>query len=78
MLLPPYNFNSIEVYPPTNVRKNFVPTKFWQIFELIPRIIMGGGTGRYHAAFFILQCTSLIIHNWISKYKKDPLSWFRY
>ena len=28
----------MEVYPPTNVRKNSVPTKFWQIFKLSPPI----------------------------------------
>ena len=32
----------IEVYPPTNLRKNFVPTKFCQVFKLTPLIIMGG------------------------------------
>ena len=31
----------INVYPPTNVRKIFVPTKFWQIFKLSSPIIMG-------------------------------------
>ena len=42
----------IEVYPATNVRKNFAITKFWQIFILshslplpppAPPIVMGGG-----------------------------------
>ena len=33
----------IEVYPPTNVRKNFDPTKFWQIFKLSLYIIMWRG-----------------------------------
>ena len=33
----------IEVYPITNKWKNFVPTKFWQIFKLSPPIIKGGG-----------------------------------
>ena len=32
----------IQVYPPKNVRKNFVFTKFWQIFKLSPPIIMRG------------------------------------
>ena len=32
----------IDVYPPKNVRKTFVPTKFWRIFKLNPPIIMGG------------------------------------
>ena len=32
----------IEVYPPTNVRKNFVPTKFWQIFKLSPLPLLWG------------------------------------
>ena len=43
----PYNFNSrIEVYPPTNVRKNFVPTKIWKIFKLsLPIIMKKGGRG---------------------------------
>ena len=39
MLTPPI----IKVYPPTNLRKNFVPTKFWQIFKLSPLIIMVEG-----------------------------------
>ena len=43
MLTPPI----IKVYPPTNLRKNFVPTKFWQIFKLSPLIIMVEG-GRNH------------------------------
>ena len=43
-ITPPFYFNCpIEVYPPTNLRKNFVPTKFWQIFKLSPPIIMGLG-----------------------------------
>ena len=47
MLLPTYTFNSpIEVYPPTNVRKNFVPTKTWQIFKLGPPHYNGGS--RHH------------------------------
>ena len=33
---------SIEVYPATNVRKNFVTTKFWKIFKLSHPIVMGG------------------------------------
>ena len=33
----------IEVYLSTNVRKNFVPNKFWQILKLSPPIIMGEG-----------------------------------
>ena len=41
-ITPPYSFNSpIEVYPLTNVRKYFAPTKFWQIFKLSPPTIMG-------------------------------------
>ena len=35
----------IEVYPPTNLRKKFVLTKFWQIFKLSLPIIMGRGGG---------------------------------
>ena len=27
---------AMEVYPSTNLRKNFVPAKFWQIFKLSP------------------------------------------
>ena len=43
----PYNFNShIEVYPPTNVRKTFVPTKIRKIFKLSLRIIMKKEGGR--------------------------------
>ena len=43
-ITPPFYFNCpIEVYPPTNLRKNFVPTKFWQIFKLNPPIIMWVG-----------------------------------
>ena len=43
-ITPPFYFNCpIEVYPPTNLRKNFVPTKFWQIFKLSPPIIMWVG-----------------------------------
>ena len=38
LLTPP-----IKVYPPKNVRKNFAPTKFWQIVQLSPPIIMGWG-----------------------------------
>lgn len=37
----------MEVYRPTNVRKIFVPAKFWQTFKISPRspIILGrGGT----------------------------------
>ena len=33
----------IEVYPPTNVRKNFFAAKFWQIFKW-----GGSGEGRNH------------------------------
>ena len=41
---PPYYFNSpIEVYPPKNLRKKFVPTKFWQVFKLSPLIILRMG-----------------------------------
>ena len=41
---PPYILTpSIEVYPPINVRKDFVPTKFWEIFKLSLPIMMGGG-----------------------------------
>ena len=32
---------AIEVYPVTNVRKNFVTPKFWQIFKLSHAIVMG-------------------------------------
>ena len=40
---PPYSFNStIQVYLLTNLRKNFVPAKFWQIFKLSSPIIMRG------------------------------------
>ena len=35
---------SIEVYPATNVRKNFVTTKFWEIFKLNHPIVMGADT----------------------------------
>ena len=31
-----------ELYPARNVRKNFVITKFWQIFKLIHPIVMRG------------------------------------
>ena len=54
ILLPPFYFNSlIEFYPPTNLRKNFMPTKFWQVFKLIPPsppsiIIEGEGGGGSH------------------------------
>ena len=34
---------AIEVYPVTNVRKNFVTPKFWQIFKLSHAIVMGVG-----------------------------------
>ena len=33
----------IKVYPATNVGKNFVTTKLWQIFKLSHPIVMGGG-----------------------------------
>ena len=33
----------IEVNPATNVRKNFVTTKLWQMFKLSQPIVMGGG-----------------------------------
>ena len=33
----------IEVYRATNVRKNFVTTKFWQVFKLSHPIVTGGG-----------------------------------
>ena len=36
-LTPPH-----RVLSPTNVRRSFIPTKFWQIFKLSPAIIMGG------------------------------------
>ena len=34
---------TIEVYPPTNVRKTLSPQKFWQIFKLsfVPRVFLG-------------------------------------
>ena len=41
----------IEVYPPTNIWKFFVPTKFWQIFKFSPPIIMGGAETMF--VFFI-------------------------
>ena len=31
-----------EVYPAINVRKSFVTTKFWQIFDLSHPVVMGG------------------------------------
>ena len=33
----------IDLYPAKNARKNFVTTKFWQIFQLIHPMVMGGG-----------------------------------
>ena len=46
-MFPPYYFNSpIKVYLPTNPRKNFVPTKLWQIFKWsppLPPILCGWG-----------------------------------
>ena len=33
----------IEVYPSTNARKNFAPTKFWEIFKSSPPIIIFWG-----------------------------------
>ena len=33
----------MKVHPATNVRKNFVTTKFWQVFELSHPIVMGEG-----------------------------------
>ena len=39
-----------RVLSPTNVRRSFIPSKFWQIFKLSPAIIMGE---RNHA--FLLQ-----------------------
>ena len=45
-----------EVYPATNVRKNFATTKFWQIFKLNYAIVMGGGTETtYNQITFILS-----------------------
>ena len=32
----------IDIYPATNVRKNFVTTKFWQILKLSHPIVVGG------------------------------------
>ena len=45
----------MEVYPPTNVRKNFVPTTFWQIFKLSPPILMGRGRGMGGAETMIMS-----------------------
>ena len=44
MLLLPYNFNSPHrCLTTTDLRKNFAPTKFWQIFKLSPPINKQGG-----------------------------------
>ena len=46
----------IEVYPVTNVVKNFVTTKFWQILKLSHSIVMGGGTqAMYNQITFIFS-----------------------
>ena len=46
----------IEVYPAISVRKNFVTTKFWQIFKLSHPIVMGvGAETLYNQITFIFS-----------------------
>ena len=46
----------IEVYPAINVRKNFVTTKFWQIFKLSHPVVMGEETETmYNQIIFIFS-----------------------
>ena len=41
----------------TNVRKNFVPTKFWQIFKLSPPITMVGAETMFYWNGYINNCS---------------------
>ena len=64
----------IEVYPAINVRKNFVTTKFWQIFKLSHPIVMGGGAETmYNQITFIFSKeqhgTILSMH--LTKFRKS-------
>ena len=72
--LPLYNFKSpIGVYPPTNVRKNFVPTKFWQIFKLNLSIINHWRVIFQWPVRFMIHCWGRKKYEWKKLFPKGHM-----